>query len=323
MKIQKIFLAFVMLMFANTLMAQKLDKLILAGPKAPVTPPLAYIVEKGLLNDVAEEVELRIWKNPDQLKSLIISGQAHFTASATQIAAKLYNKGIPLKFMNMSVWGDYWILSNDKSVRTLKDLKGQEIVVPFKSGTPSTVLKLLAKKMDMDLEKDFKVKYMPNFGAALQEIASGRAAHGFLSEPHASMAVIKTKDKANKVYKAVDLSKEWGKLFNTEPRISRAGMVALPKIFDRPDIMEKFQKAYEEAVNWCNANPKKAGKLAQKYIPGFKAKAVTMSLKTGTVEFVSAKDAKADMERFFNALLSQNPKTIGKKLPDNNFYYAK
>lgn len=322
MRYPKIFLTISLLFMTSTSFAQqKMEKLVLAGPKAPVTPPLAYIVEHGLLNDIAEKVELRIWKNPDQLKSLIISKQVHFTAAASQVAAKLYNKGLPLKLLNISIWGDYWLMSNDPKVKTLHDLKGKEIGIPFRSGTPTTVMKLLTQKMGMDLDKDFNIKYLPNFGTALQEISSGTVANGFLTEPQASIAVIKTKDKKNRVYKAVDLTKLWGELYNTEPRVARAGMVVLPEIVTDKEVIAKFQAAYKNAIIWCNKHPKEAGILAEKYIPGFKAQAVTMSLKTGTVQFENAQDARASIEKFYAVLMQQNPKTIGGKLPDNNFYY--
>lgn len=311
-----------LLLFSGTAVAQeKMEKLILAGPKAPVTPPLAYIVDAGLLNDVAKKVELIVWKNPDQLRALIVGKQVHITATPSQMAAKLYNKGIALKLLNISVWGDYWIVSNDPSVKKLEDLKGKEVAMPFRGGTPNTVFSLLMKKLNIDVKKDLKVRHMPNFVATLQEVASGRADHAFLSEPHASLAVLKTKDKKNKVLRAIDISAEWGRLYKTEPRISRAGMTALPVIIKRPDVIRAFQKAYEKAVNWCNENPVEAGKLAEKYISGFKAKAVEMSLKTGTVKYVSAQDARPAIEMFYKALLEQNPKKIGGKLPEDGMYW--
>ncbi len=323
MKVFKIAVAFVALLATSSLLAQdKMERLVLAGPKAPVTPPLAYIVDRGLLNDVAKKVDLIIWKNPDQLRSLIIGKQVDITATPSQMAAKLYNKGIKLKLLNISVWGDYWIVSNNPDVKNIEDLKGQEIAMPGRGGTPNTVFTLLVKKLNLDIKKDFSIKFMPNFIATLQEVSSGRVDYAFLSEPHASLALMKTKGTKNQLYKSVDISKEWGKLYDTSPRISRAGMSALPGILkSRPDVVEKFQVAYEKAVDWCNKNPEEAGKLAEKYIPGFKAEAVTMSLKTGTVEFVNAVDAKKDIEMFYNALLKSNPKKIGGKLPSDEMYY--
>lgn len=319
--IKDIFVLLLLTASANAFALEKLDKLRLTGPKAPVTLPLAYIIEAGLLDGHVEKIELVIWKNPDQLRSLILGGQAHFAAAPSHVAATLHNKGVPLKLLNISVWGDYWIISNDPSVESFEDLKNQRVAVPYRNGTPSTVFRLLAEKLNIDPENDLTIKHMPNFIAALQEVSSGRVNHAFLSEPHASLSVLKTKHKKNKLYKSINVAQQWGEAHNSSPRISRAGMVALPSITARTDIVNAFQSAYKQSVNWCNDHPEEAGRLANKYIPGFKEKAVSMALKSGSLDFKSALDSRDDIEHFYTVLLSNNPKKIGGKLPVDSFYF--
>jgi NitT/TauT family transport system substrate-binding protein len=49
--------------------------------------PLAYIVEKNKLHDVAEKTELLIWENPDQLRAIINGGvEGHFITMPTNSA---------------------------------------------------------------------------------------------------------------------------------------------------------------------------------------------------------------------------------------------
>ena len=320
---KKICLSVVILMlFAVPVLSQdKMEKLILAGPRAPVTPPLAYIVEAGLLDDLAEKVELILWKNPDQLRSIIMGKQAHIAATPSHMAAKLYNKGVPVKLMNISVWGDYWMISNDPRVKTINDLKGEEIAMPRRGGTPNTVFSLLTQRLDITLEDDFTIRYMPNFVAAMQEVVSGRVKHAFLSEPHASLAIAKSKGTENVLNRAVDIQSERGRLYNTKPRIPRAGICALPIINTRPDVIKAFQDAYRDAITWCKKNPAEAGRISAKYIPAFKAESVATSIKTGNLEFVSARDGKDEIEKFFKVLLSQNPAKVGGKLPDDGLYW--
>lgn len=313
-----------LLIFSVPVMAQdRMEKLILAGPRGPVTTPLAYIVEAGLLDKVAKNVELVIWKNADQLRAIIAGEQAHFVATPSVAAAKLYNKGIPIQLLNISVWGDYWIVSRDPKIKTIVDLKGEEIAMPRRRGTPDIVFTCLAQKQELNPANDFTIRYMPNYVAAMQEIVSGRVKHAFLSEPHVSTALLKTEGEKMNLLRAINIQEEWGKAYNTKSRIARAGISALPNILKHSDIVVAFQNAYKEAISWCKANPDKAGKVAAKYIPGFKARPVALGIKNGMLEFVSAGDAKPEIEKFHKALLSQDSTKIGGKLPNHSFYWSK
>ena len=51
------------------------------------------------------------------------------------------------------------------------------------------------------------------------------------------------------------------------------------------------------------------------------ADAVADSMKYVQLNDVNAKDAKKDLDFFFDILKSNNPKSIGGKLPDADFYY--
>lgn len=47
----------------------------------------------GVLIDVAEEVEFRVWKNSDEIRSMAIKGDVYFVAILTNTAANLNNAG--------------------------------------------------------------------------------------------------------------------------------------------------------------------------------------------------------------------------------------
>lgn len=314
--------AFLLLFSVPVLAQNRIEKLVLVGPKSPVTHPMAYIIEAGLLNNVAKEVELNVWDNPDQLRALMAGGKAHFAAVPSYVAAMFYNKGVPVRLLNISTWGDLWIVSSDPEVKTLSELKGEEIVIPLRGDMPDLVFTSLALKQSFNPKKDFRLRYLPNFPTASQEVVSGRTKHAFLSEPLVSMAIFKSKGKEPRLYRAVNIQEEWGRAYNTKPRIARAGICALPGILKRPDVVRAFQNAYSEAVSWCKANPDKAGKVVAKHISGLKPRPVAFGIKNGMLEFVSARDAKPEIEHFFNVLRSLNPAKIGGKLPDDDFYWS-
>lgn len=60
------------MVFVMTLFAQPLEKLIIAGPVATISHPIFKMIQSGALKDVAKEVEFRLWKNPDELRAILL-----------------------------------------------------------------------------------------------------------------------------------------------------------------------------------------------------------------------------------------------------------
>ena len=134
--------------------AQKLPKLTLAGPSAAVSNALIHMVDSGALNDIADVVEFVPWRDPDQLRVMALDGRADVLAMPTNVAANLYNRGAKLQLINVSTWGVLWLVSRDPALKSLADLRGKELAMPFRGDMPDIVLQLLAEQQGMDVRKD-------------------------------------------------------------------------------------------------------------------------------------------------------------------------
>ncbi len=303
----------------------KLEKLVISGPFASVAHPLAYIVENNTLKDVAKKVEFKMWKNPDELRALTLSGGADFIAVPTNVGANLYNKGVKIKLLNVSVWGILGMVSRDKNLKSLKDFKGKEIIVPFRADMPDIVFRTLLKKQGIDIKKYMKITYVSTPMDAMQMMIMRKTDHALLAEPAISMALRKTKSFpvsviAPTIFRSVDLQEEWGKVFKTKAQIPQAGMAEIGS--HDPKVVKRFNEEYNKALAWYKANPKKAGELTVKYFPMLKAEAVADSIPNVNLKSVNALEAKSELEFFYNILKDDNPKLIGGKLPNESFYYA-
>jgi len=322
----KIVLGLVLLFAINTVAQEKMDKLVLSGPMASVSHPLIHMIETGALKDVAQKIEFRMWNNPDELRALTLKGGADFIAIPTNVAANLYNKGVDIKLVNVSVWGILNILTRDKTLKTLADFKGKEIAMPFRADMPDIVFEEIIKKQGMDLKKDFKLKYLGSPIDAMQMLIMRRVDHALLAEPATSMALRKTQSYPLKLvapdlYRGPDLQKEWGKTFNVASRIPEAGVSVIGDAGNNKYLIKRFNEEYAKSLAWYKANPVKAGKMVAKYISMLDADAVADSINYVTLDMVDAKDSRKDLEFFFGILKSNNPKSIGNKIPDSGFYY--
>ena len=305
----------------------KLPKLVLAGPFAAVSNPFYRMVDSGALSDVAETVEMRPWKDPDQLRALALDPKApaDFVAMPSNVAANLYNRGVRLKLINVSTWGVLWMVSRENGLKTLADFKGKEIVMPFRADMPDIVFQALAQKQGLDPKKDFTIRYVSNPLDAMQLLITRRADHALLAEPAVSVALRKTQSfpvsvVAPTLYRSVDLQAEWGRLFNRAPRIPQAGIVALGAMVDRPDVVQRVQSTYADALLWCEQQPDACGALVASQVKMLTPEGVADSVRVDNTAFVTAADARAELEFFYKLLYERQPALLGGKLPDAGFY---
>ena len=324
---KKILLALMLLFSLNSSAEEpkKLDKLILSGPMASVSHPLIHMMETGALDDVAKKIEFKLWKSPDELRAYTLRGGADFIAVPTNVGANLYNKKVEIKLLNVSVWGILGLLTRDKDKKSLKDFVGCEIAMPFRADMPDIVFEEIVKKQGLDPKKDFKLRYLSSPIDAMQMLIMRRVDHALLAEPATSIALRKTgsfplKLIAPDLYRSNMLEKEWGEAFKVESKIPEAGMAVIGDMIKNKHVVRRFNEEYAKSMKWYKENPKEAGEMMVKTIPMLDAKGVADSIAFTQLDVVSAKDAKRDLETFYEILKSNNPKTIGGKLPDTGFY---
>lgn len=320
-----VFTAIAVSVAPSALATDKLPRLVLAGPFASVSNPLIRMVESGALNDVAEQVEFRVWTNPDQMRAMSLRSDVDFIATPTNVAANLYNHGADIRLLNVSVWGLLWMVSREQSLVTIADFKGREIAMPFRGDMPHLIFNELAEAAGLDPNTDFKLRFVANPLDAMQLLILRRVDHALLAEPAVSMALLKTRSfpisiVAPELYRSVDLQKEWGRLFQRKARIPQAGMALLNmKLSAR--VVDRFMEEYAKAMQWCLDNPEQAGELVAATIDMLTPEAVTNSIAVSQLNAVNASEARTELEFFLQKLLDEAPALVGGKLPDDDFYY--
>lgn len=308
----------------STNKSNKLKQILIAGPPANVSHPIFKMIEDGVFDDLADKVVFKMWKNPDQLRAMIINKEVDFVAVPTNVASILYNKKQPIKLLNVSVWGILKILSRDESIKSIEDLKGKELVVPWRGDMPDLVLKSILTKKGFKKD-DIKIIYVSNPMDAAKQLILRKADNILLPEPATSMVLRKTdsfpiKVIAPTVFRSIDLQKEWGDVFNREMKIPQAGIAVVGNMLKNKEIIKRFEIEYEKAMKWYKNNPKESGAMVIKYVNMFNANAIADSINFVQLDTRKAIDSKDELEFFFNVLKDKNPKIIGGSLPNENFY---
>lgn len=305
--------------------AEKLPRLVLAGPLAAVSFPLIHMVESGALAEVAETVEFVAWRDPDQLRVLALDGRADVLAMPTNVAANLYNRGAPLELINVSTWGILWLVSRDPAIATLADLRGEEIAMPFRADMPDLLFGVISEALGLDPRRDFKLRYVATPMDAVQLLVARRVDHALLAEPAVSMALRRTKSfpisvVAPELHRAIDLQAEWGRAFGRAARIPQAGIAAMGALREDRALVAAVHAAYRDSLAWCQANAAACGEMVAARIDMLSAEAVADAVAASPLEAVPAAEAREALEFLFSTLIARSPAIVGGRLPDDAFY---
>lgn len=305
--------------------AQKLEQLAVQGPMGiSIAAPIFKLVDDNKLTDYTNELSYLPWKNPDELRARISSGQVDVSAVPTYVGANLYNRGMDVKLVNTLIWGILYVIGPDGEKVSWEQLKGETVYVPFKGDMPDLVFQYLLNKNNINSKNDLKIEYVSSPQEIVKLLIAGKAKYAVLPEHVATLSLLKGKQEGINLTKVMSLQEEWAKATGREPLIPQAGILVSAKLIsEHPGLVDEMQKQLEEGIQFINDNPSEAAKIIQKYNEDVPVQVIEKVIPSLNLKFVSAKDAKEDLKFFFKELSTLSPEIIGGKLPDENFYYEK
>lgn len=312
-------LALLPFLFASSANAENLSKLVLAGPPAPLSLPLARLAKKTDISKSLPKMEMRQWRNPDIMRTWIISGEVQVSAAPSNAAAILYNKGLPVRLLNVNNGGILSILTSNPAIKKFTDIKGKKIVLFFRGDTPDMIVRYLATKQGINPDTDISASYVDSPFEALQMLLSARAETVLLPEPAATAAIIKAKAHGIELTRIL-LQDEWEQVTGSTLPIPLGGTICQASLAqEHPEIIKELQLGIRQSVEWINQHPAETAKEFADFF-GLKAPVLQKSLETFPISRISAKASRKDLEFYYTTLMEMSPKLIGGKLPDKAFY---
>ncbi|MDJ0726565.1 MAG: ABC transporter substrate-binding protein [Prochloraceae cyanobacterium] len=302
--------------------SQKLAQLTIGGSPIVISVLLAYLSEQPQIQALAEEVDFRLWKTHDRLRADVVAAQLQISATPTSLAANLYQRGVPIKLLNVLVWGVLNLWSRDRSISSWEDLRDKKVLIPFRGGLPAQLFFYLASENGLDPKQELEIQYTTDFVQAIQLLLAQRGDAALLSEPAGTAAEIQGENQGIPIRLVLNLQQEWGKATKKEPRIPQAGTLALTSLIeDYPELIQLVQAGLKNATTWTRENPSLAAQLGSKYL-GLKPEIIERSLARTPLAMVTGVEARADLEIWFSRLMQKNPKFLGSQLPNAGFYYG-
>ncbi|WP_445158380.1 ABC transporter substrate-binding protein [Halomonas sp. E14] len=297
-----------------------------AGPALRAATPygLPQVILARALQDEAlatwfEQATLNPWRDPDQLRAWVAGGEIQLTATPTNVAANLYNRGVPVALMNVNVWGTLGVLAAKGPLTRIEDLAGRHVGVPWRGDMPDLVLRYLLARQGMTVGKDLRITYHASPFETVQMFLAQRLDVVVLPEPMRSSTRLQAAGFGLQPLE-LDLQAEWARVTGEPPGLPQAGVICRRELVEaHPEGVRSVQRAIAEAVAWTVANPEEAGRLGAELSP-LSAEVVEAAVRRTQLKMLDAPAARPELERFLGALAELSPGFIGGGLPDAGFY---
>jgi len=296
------------------------SKITVGALRGPSAIGMIKLINEAATNNENSNFTYEIIGSPDIMIARIISNEIAIAVLPTNVAAKLYNKGVNIKLIAV-VGGGVIYLVSDKNQNIKKgkweDLKGKKINIISKGSTPDVVFRYLADKNGIDTESDITCDYSFDQVELSQLLIAGKQNTGILPEPFVTGAL-----EANDSLEIVmDIQEEWGKI-NSSNILPQTCLIVSSYVIDNyKNNLETFLKDYKDSISWSNNNPGDAGSMAEKLEIGIKEEIAETVIPRCNLIYLDKENAKEILDEYMEILYQFSPEDIGSKIPVSEFYY--
>lgn len=289
--------------------------------KGPTGIGASYLMEQSSKGATALNYTFTTESDPSNITSAIISGSLDLAAVPTNVAAVLYNqtKG-NIKIVAINTLSVLYILEKGNTIKSVSDLKGKTIYATGQGANPEYVLNYILEQNGLKPGVDVNIEFMDSSQLAT-EMAAGTIDIAMLPVPNSTTVLMKN---AN-VRVAMNLGDEWKTVTGGDSVLTQGCIVARMDAPNIEAIIPQFLNDYKASIDYMSneTNLDAASQLAFKYeIVGSAAIAKAAIPQCNLAYITGLSDMKNALSGYFDVLFKASPKSVGGKLPDDNFYYG-
>lgn len=264
--------------------------------------------------------EFTIGSSPDEIAPKFLKGEFDIVALPSNLASILYNKSQgKVQVLAINTLGILYLMENGDTVKSVGDLKGRTIYSSGKGAVPEYAFNYILKANGLNPDTDLRIEYKSEHTEALAALLNDKSSLAVLPQPFATVASLKNKG----LRPALDLTKEWDKASKNAKSTMITGVVVVNKDFAAkyPEKIKKFMADYKASIDYTNTNVDDAAKLIEEnnIVPAAVAK---KAIPQCNITYIDGSDMKDKLSGYLQVLFEANPKSIGGKIPADDFYYV-
>ncbi|WP_295153938.1 ABC transporter substrate-binding protein [uncultured Brachyspira sp.] len=260
-----------------------------------------------MINDY-KNIDIKIINSPENMLSSIIKGEADIAAIPSNMAAIIFNRKLQYKALAVVSETKLFIVSANKKIQTINDLKNKTIYCGSKLAVPDLMLQYLISKERIE---NVNINYSFSNPYLAKAAASKNADIAILPEPFLSSAMLENKD----MHIVVEMS-EYIEDYPVSVLIVKNSFINQNKYLLK-EILEEYRKSAFYILN----NRDEIENLIKKTSIIINPKAAVYGLDRMGITFYSGEEMKFALNNYYNFIYNFDKKLIGDKIPSDDFYY--
>jgi NitT/TauT family transport system substrate-binding protein len=233
------------------------------------------------------------------------------------MAAILYNKGLPYQIQAITGWGSLFLIGMDNGISGWDDLRGRKIYVMGRGATPDILFKFLLQVNGLQPGRDVDLDYsFPTHIDLANAVAAGQAHLAVLPEP--SVSLVRSKNPVVRII--MDLNRAWSQTSPEHPSLPQTALMVRKEILT-PDTLfiRDILNRYRMSIDSVNRKPSAAaGKIVKAGILPDPAVAVA-AIPGCNLEYRMAFEVYPEIKNYLSILYKFRPVTVGGRIPDEGF----
>ena len=260
-----------------------------------------------MINDY-KKINITIINSPNNILASIIKGQSDIAAVPANMASIIYNRGLAYKAVAVVSETKMFIVSSDKNIKSIDDLKNKTIYCGLKLSTPDLMLQYLIKNKNI---KGANINYSLGNLDLSKALASKNVDIAILPEPFLSSALLENKD----INIVVDISKYL-------PPYPVAVLIAKKSFIENNNaLLKEILTEYKKSTEYILNNKDEIEALIKQTSILINAKAVAYGIDRIGITFYNDENLKIKLNNYYNFIYNFDKNLIGNKIPRDDFYY--
>lgn len=297
--------------------AQKKDDTVVrvGSLKGPTTIGIVNLMDKAAKGTSEGKYEFTMSAAPDEITAKVVSGELDIALVPANLASVLYNKTEGnVTVIDINTLGVLYCVTGDSSITSVADLAGRKVITTGQGATPEYSLRYLLEQNGItDCEIEFKSE-STEVAAVLSEDPMQIAV---LPQPFVTVACAQNEA----LLSAFSLEEAWELSTGGLGMVTGVTIVRNDFLNAHPEAVKTFIKEHGESVNAANSDlDTTAALVVEKEIIG-KEPLAKKAIPACNVVCMTGDSVKNNLAAYLEVLYNSDPKSVGGKLPGDEFYY--
>ncbi len=290
------------------------------GIAGPTGVGLANLMEKAEKGEGALKYNISLAANNDEIIAKLKNGEADIAAVATNLASVLYNNpDIDVQALAVNTLGVLNVVTKGYEIDSIDDLKGLTVYSTGQGANPEYIINDVLKNNNLEVGKDVKVEFVAQPTELVAKMANPKADKVVVIAPQPVATNITVKVPTAKI--AIDLNDEWDKFHDEQLTM---GCIVVRREFAKNNsaAVDAFLKEYKESIEKTNSDLEASAANCEKYKIIAPAAVAKKAIPDCNIVYQDGKVMKTNLSAYLKFLFDLNPKSVGGKLPADDFYYG-